>query len=611
MIPSVSTVAATPRRLNLESLLAILERQGHVLHDQLRAILMAAGRERARLLRERFGPRVTPQQEAELHPAEVLAACKLDSAVPGPPAPLGEDAIMQAVAAFTGLPFLKIDPLKIEADMVVASMPRPFAQRNAVVPVAHEGELLVVAVADPFDKELQDSLGLMTRGRWRPVVATPTDIRKLITDVYGFRTAVSAAAREAGTTGLPDLGNLEQYVKLKKVDEIDATDKHVVNAVEFLLHYAFDQRASDIHIEPRRETSRIRLRIDGVLHEVNNIPRQVHPAFISRIKMLSRMDVAERRKPQDGRIKTGRGEREVELRVSTLPVAFGEKCVIRIFDPDVLTVDLADLGFFPRDLAIVQGFLDRPHGLVLVSGPTGSGKTTTLYSALRRLANDELNITTIEDPIEMVMDEFNQVAVQPQAGVTFASALRHILRQDPDVIMVGEIRDRETAEHAVQAALTGHLVLSTVHTNDAPSSVTRLIELGVEPFLVASTLLGVIAQRLVRKVCKACADSRQMTFEELAAIGMEDDVAGPERPRCAFGKGCVHCRGTGMVGRTGVHEVLEVSERVRSLITERRDAGEIARAAIADGMGTLRQCALQKLRLGVTTFEEIIRVTTE
>ncbi len=347
----------------------------------------------------------------------------------------------------------------------------------------------------------------------------------------------------------------------------------------------------------------MRLRVDGVLHNVHVVPKQLHPPIVSRIKMLSRMDLAEKRRPQDGRIKTSHDGREVELRVSTLPVAFGEKVVIRIFDPDVLMQELDTIGFYPREYQLYSSFLRRPNGIILVTGPTGSGKTTTLYSSLRTLSSPEVNIVTVEDPIEMVMEEFNQVGVQSGIGVTFDKVLRNVLRQDPDIIMIGEIRDKETAENAVQAALTGHLVLSTLHTNDACSSVTRLLDLGVPSFLISSTVVGIIAQRLLRRICPACKKERHLTAEEAEYLGLK------RTPMVWAGEGCPECRGTGYKGRTGIFEVLDVNESIKAVIAERMDLGELQAAARNDGLVTLRELAVRKMLEGVTTYEEVIAVT--
>jgi general secretion pathway protein E len=376
------------------------------------------------------------------------------------------------------------------------------------------------------------------------------------------------------------------------------------------LHYAFEQRASDIHIEPKRDVGTCRLRIDGVLHPIYSLPKGVYPAIVSLIKSLSRLNIAEKRRPQDGRMKVSYEGKEAELRVSTIPVAFGEKVVLRVLNPDILFQNLEELGFFPMDLINYHSFLKRPHGIILVTGPTGSGKTTTLYSSLRFLSTPELNITTIEDPIEMVHQDFNQIAVQPQVGITFGSILRNILRQDPDIIMVGEIRDLETAENAIQAALTGHLVLSTLHTNDAVSSITRLVDLGVEPFLINATLIGVIAQRLVRRICPSCIESVPLAKDELATLGLNvgHDDGEIELKK---GKGCVQCRKTGYKGRVGLFEVFNITDRARKLIGRDTPLDALAKLAREEGMSTLRENAIRCMLKGVTTYSEVLRVTSE
>jgi general secretion pathway protein E len=373
------------------------------------------------------------------------------------------------------------------------------------------------------------------------------------------------------------------------------------------LGYAFEQRASDIHFEPKRDLTLVRLRIDGILHDVHLIPKIVYQAVVSRIKLLSGANLAEKRRPQDGRIKRESAGREVELRVSTMPTAFGEKAVLRIFDPEILLKGIDELGFSAYDLPKFYDFIGRPTGILLVTGPTGSGKTTTLYSVLKYLSKPEVNIITIEDPIEMVHEDFNQVAVRPQIDVTFASALRTVLRQDPDIIMVGEIRDAETADHAVQAALTGHLVLSTLHTNDAPTSVTRLMDLGVPQFLLTSTMIGVLAQRLVREICTHCVESYAPTAEEAMALHMAHEKLQPYRFK--RGRGCLHCRETGYSGRTGVFEVMPMTEKIRRLVASQASSPEIFKAAREEGMRTLRESAIEKVFQGITTMTEMIRVT--
>jgi general secretion pathway protein E len=539
----------------------------------------------------------TPEKSS---PVEVIASLNLEVPDSGGRV-LTEDAITEVLAAAVGLPYLKINPLKLDLELVTAHISRPFALKHLIVPVDFSEGVVTLAVADPFNDEVVEELRSVKRMEFRRVLASRNDILKILREFFGFRASVQAAEGEVGTA--VDLGNLEQFVRLKMGHEIEGTDRNIVSAVEFLLQYAFDQRASDIHIEPKREKSLVRLRVDGVLHNVHAVPKQLHPPMVSRIKMLSRMDLAEKRRPQDGRIKTSHQGKEIELRVSTLPVAFGEKVVIRIFDPDVLMQDLDKIGFFPREYQLYSSFIRRPNGIILVTGPTGSGKTTTLYSSLRTLSSPEVNIVTVEDPIEMVMEEFNQVGVQSAIGVTFDKVLRNILRQDPDIIMIGEIRDRETAENAVQAALTGHLVLSTLHTNDAPSSITRLIDLGVPAFLITSTVIGVIAQRLLRKICPDCRRERTLSPDELEYLGLKS--AGP----VWFGEGCGACRGTGYKGRTGIFEVLDVNDKVKEAISERLELSNLQAVARRDGMIPLRDLAVKKMLQGITTYEEVIAVT--
>jgi general secretion pathway protein E len=590
--------------LTLEYAARALRKKGLISADQEKEILIKGDAQRARLKKshESFYSSKRVHSIAEpVSPAEVIAS--MGVLVSGDERrPLTEDAITETLAEEAGLPYLKLDPLKLDLDVVTSQIPRPFAQRHLIVPVAEKDGVVTVAVADPFNLEAVESLLGTRKMKLKLVLGSKSDILKIVREFYGFRHSVGAAEKEFSRS--TELGNLEQYVKLKGAVEIEATDQHVVNAVEYLLHYAYDQRASDIHIEPKREKSVVRLRIDGVLHYIHTIPKVVHPSMISRIKMLSRMDIAEKRKPQDGRIKTAFREREMELRVSTLPTAFGEKVVIRIFDPEVLFQDLSGLGFLPAELETFESFLKRTFGIILVTGPTGSGKTTTLYSSLKRLSTPEVNIVTIEDPIEMVVEEFNQVGVLPIVGLDFAGSLRTILRQDPDIIMVGEIRDRETAANAVQAALTGHLVFSTLHTNDAPSSVTRLIDLGIPSFLINSTVIGIVAQRLLRKICANCRVERGLKPEEAEGLGIK-----PKDYSVFYGEGCTDCRGTGYRGRTAVFEILEFSDKVKATVARTPDSVAIGKAAREEGMTPLRISAIKKMLKGVTTYEEVVSVT--
>ena len=599
--------------LGLEELLELLVKAGKLEAVRAPEIAGRATTLRSQVLKERVGS-VRSQAAAryEASPAELVAVARLADAS-NAKRTLDEDLIAETIAAAADVPYLKIDPVRVNADLVTSTLSRPFARRHAVVPVARSGEALTIALSDPFDGALRENLEALLRVPVTYVVASKRDIVQIIDRVFGFRSSVTRATEQLGpASGTASTSALSQLVELRSNDELAANnDEHVIAAVDYLLNYAFDQRASDIHLEPRDKDAVIRFRIDGILHEIERLPIPVHAAVASRIKVLARMDIAERRRPQDGRIKTLRGDREVELRVSSLACAFGEKVVIRVFDPMVLMTDLAQLGFGREDRERFEKWITSPSGLVLVCGPTGSGKTTTLYSTLRYLSGPEVNITTVEDPIEMIDPRFCQVQVQRQVDVSFATALRAILRQDPDIIMVGEIRDNETAHMAVQAALTGHLVFSTVHTRDAAGAVTRLAELGVERFLLASVLRGVVAQRLVRQVCADCSIEGSLSAVQVEALALKVPVERRDELKVRWGEGCPKCRHTGLYGRSGVFELLDVQRRVRQLITEGKDANEIAYAARVEGMATLREAAIRKLAEGVTTFEEVVRLTAD
>ena len=545
------------------------------------------------------------RSEEEASPFKALAALNLTDAS-GSGTRMDDFLLARLIAEDAHLPFFKIDPLRLDVEMIESKISRPFARKHKMIPVSVRDGKLVVATVNPFDQVAIDSYRTIAKQEIELVVSAESDVMGVINEQYGFRTAVTKANRDLNR-GAIDLGNLEQYIKLKSGAEIETSDQHIVNAVDFLLQHAYDSRASDIHIEPKRDLALIRFRIDGVLHEIQRVPRMVNLAITSRLKTMCRMDIAEKRRPQDGRIKTEHDGKEIELRVSTLPTAFGEKMVMRIFDPDVLIRELGGLGFYEDEMKTFADWIKRPHGIILVTGPTGSGKTVTLYSALKSIASPEINITTIEDPIEMVWDEFNQTAVQNKVGITFASALRTILRQDPDIIMVGEIRDQETATNAVQAALTGHLVFSTLHTNDASSSITRLVDLGIQPFLISSSLIGTMAQRLVRRICDDCKRNRPLTVEEASMLNLQAPPG--KRIIVKEGAGCMRCRNTGYFGRTGIFEILPVDNTIRDLVDRGEDFLKIKEMAIKRGMRTLRQSALRKLAEGVTSFEEVVRVT--
>jgi general secretion pathway protein E len=545
------------------------------------------------------------RSEEEASPFKALAAMNLTDASDSGTR-IDDFLLARLIAEDAHLKFFKIDPLKLDVAMIESKISRPFARKHRMVPVAVRDGKLILAVVNPFDTVALDTYRQMVKQDFEMVVSSEGDVMGVITEQFGFRSSVTKAERDL-KGGIDLITNLEQYVKLKSGAEIETSDAHIVNAVDFLLQHAYDSRASDIHIEPKRELAMIRFRIDGVLHEIQRVPKLVNLAITSRLKTMCRMDIAEKRRPQDGRIKTEHGGKEIELRVSTLPTAFGEKVVMRIFDPDVLLRELSGLGFYEDEMKTFNDWIARPHGIILVTGPTGSGKTVTLYSALKTLASPEINITTIEDPIEMVHEEFNQTAVQSKIGITFGSALRTILRQDPDIIMVGEIRDEETAQNAVQAALTGHLVLSTLHTNDASTSVTRLIDLGIQPFLISSTLIGAMAQRLLRKICEDCKRNRPLTVEEAGMLNLQAPPG--KRIIVKEGAGCIRCRNTGYFGRTGIFEILPIDNAIRDLIDRSEDFLKIKDMAIKRGMRTLRQSALRKLAEGITSFEEVVRVT--
>ncbi|MFZ0134902.1 MAG: GspE/PulE family protein [Desulfobacterales bacterium] len=519
-----------------------------------------------------------------------------------------EDSIFATLAREWDLPYRKIDPLKLDLNLVTTMIPHNFAASHLVLPIDRKDSTLVVATPAPLNLEVLDDIRRVTNLAAEAVITPRSDVKRLINEFFGFKRSI-AAAEDLFAGPSVDLGNLEQYVRLKSDEDLPPTDQHIVNAVNHILLYAFEQRASDIHLEPKRETLLVRMRIDGVLHTVYQLPKKVHNAIISRIKTLSRLDIAEKRRPQDGRIKTDKGGVEVEIRISTVPVAFGEKVVMRVMDPDILFQDLSENGFTATDLSRYKQFIQMPHGIVLVCGPTGSGKSTTLYSTLRRLSTPDNNVVTVEDPIEMIHEDFNQIGVNPAVGVTFANILRTILRQDPDIIMIGEMRDLETARNAVQAALTGHLVLSTLHTNDAPSAVTRLLDLGVPAFLIQATLVGILGQRLVRKICPYCKEAFEMDAAELSAMGL--DIGNKKQATLYRGKGCIKCRSTGYRGRTGIFEVLPYTESLKKLTVTDTDVEKLRGRAREEGMFTLRESAIKKMLEGITTFEEVLRVTWE
>jgi len=540
------------------------------------------------------------------HPLELVAAQHWRSAK-APHVPLALEWLVEWLADKLGVPFRHIDPLKIDLSAVTATMSNAYAERFRILPVAVSGNKLTVATSEPFVTSWAKELGPILKMDVELEFASPVDIRRFLGEFYNLaRSMKKASEAQPGQVSLAR--NFEQLVELGKRGTLDANDSHVVHITDWLWQYAFEQRASDIHIEPRRDVGLVRFRIDGVLHQVYQIPTPVLIAMTSRIKLLARMEIVEKRRPQDGRIKTvAPSGQEVELRIATMPTAFGEKIVMRIFTPEVLVRDYSDLGFTPDDQSRWELMIKEPNGIILVTGPTGSGKTTTLYSTLRNLATPEVNVCTVEDPIEMIEPLLNQMQVQPAIGVDFANGVRTLLRQDPDIIMVGEIRDRDTAEMAVQAALTGHLVLSTLHTNDAPTAVTRLLDLGVPAYLINSTLLGVMAQRLVRTLCPHCK----------APVDPPDDdtwraITAPwraDKPSTAMGPvGCLECRMTGYLGRVGLYEIMLMTPNLRKLISSNFDDVRVREQAYKDGMKPLRVSGAMKVAAGITTADEVVKV---
>jgi len=547
-------------------------------------------------------------KNSPMHPLCAVAHGKLLSAQP-PHKLLTLDALCEWMAHRHQLPFIRIDPLKIDFTKVADVMSASYAARFHILPVELTPDMLVVATSDPNATEWEAEIARLSRRAIRRVIANPLDIAQYTTQFFSLAKSIKKA-NKSNSNELALRNNFEQLVELGKASkQVDANDQHVINIVDWLWQYAFEQRASDIHLEPKRDMASIRFRIDGVLHQVYQVPAVVMIAMTARIKLLGRMDVIEKRRPQDGRIKTRTaGGQEVELRLSTLPTAFGEKLVMRIFDPDVVVKTLPELGFPVDDAARWDSLTRRPHGIILVTGPTGSGKTTTLYTTLKALATSEVNVCTVEDPIEMVEPAFNQMQVHPAIDLTFADGVRALMRQDPDIIMVGEIRDLATAEMAIQAALTGHLVLSTLHTNDAPSAVMRLLELGVPYYLLEATLIGIMAQRLVRTLCDHCkAPDGELADDLWHSLGGAWHMPKPAAIYRAVG--CAECRQTGYRGRTGLYELLTVTEQFGEQIREETDIHALRRQAVADGMKPLRIAGALKIAEGETTADEVLKAT--
>ena len=589
----MNDAATKPARLTLRSALDVLLANGLISQAQIASLLVRV-------------PENSPEP-----PLAIIASADF-SRSDDPSKKLTIEALTHWFAQHAGLPYLRIDPLSIDVGKVTALLPYAFAARLKVLPVRVTSTEAVLAVADPYALDWLTELAPRIKQKLSVAFANGKDIERYLVEFYALARSVKAStSTQQGRGPTTNIQNLEQLTELGKLGKLTADDQHVIGIVDWLLQYAFDQRASDIHLEPRREQGNVRFRIDGVLHDVYQIPVAILPPVTSRLKLLARMDLAEKRKPQDGRIKTRSPEgREVELRVSSLPTAFGEKIVLRIFDPEVLVKDFAALGFSPADEARWKNLVEQPHGIVLVTGPTGSGKTTTLYSTLKMLATSEVNVCTIEDPIELVEPAFNQMQVQANIGLNFADGVRALLRQDPDVIMVGEIRDLETADNAVQAALTGHLVLSTLHTNDAPSAIIRLLDLGVPPYLLKASILGVMAQRLLRQLCRHCkrpATVDAALWQRLSAGRMPL----PEPGLVYEPVGCLECRETGYLGRVGAYEILRMEEAARQAITAHTDRLALQKVGEAGGMTPLRIAALQAAVKGLTSLEDVSALTPD
>jgi general secretion pathway protein E len=576
------------KKLTLRDLVDILTAQGHISPDDATTVFTNVNTSKhSNPIEQLASLRIADQKNSE----RVLDA----------------PAISEHLAKISGQRYYHIDPLKVDVASITAVMSYEFAQQHQILALEVHPTEVIIASSEPFIDDWEGGLRHVLRKEIKRAVVSPEDIRRYTVEFYNLARSVSGAATDHKGQSESKVTNMEQLLELGRKGSHDANDQHIVNIVDWLLQYAFDQRASDIHLEPRRDQGVLRFRIDGVLHSVYQFPVQVATAVLSRIKILGRMNVAEKRKPQDGRLKTKSLEgTEVELRLSTMPTAFGEKLVMRIFDPDVLLKPFSELGLIQEDFRRWNQMTQENSGIVFVTGPTGSGKTTTLYSTLKALATPEVNVCTIEDPIEMVEPAFNQMQVQHNIDLTFASGVRSLLRQDPDIIMVGEIRDLETAEIAIEAALTGHLVLSTLHTNDAPTAISRLQELGIPPFLIKATVLGVMAQRLVRRLCPHCKETQALdeaAWDRLTRpwrAGVPTETYGPV--------GCLECRTTGYLGREGIYEVMPMTETVKEFVNEQTDISQLRAQAYKEGMRSLRISGAQKVARGITTIEEVMRV---
>jgi len=542
---------------------------------------------------------------SNLHPLVVIGEQKWKS-LNTPHNAITVEWLSSWLATHAGLDYYHIDPLKLDFGSAAQIVSKGYAERLKIMPIAVKDGMAIIATTEPFNTDWIEDLERVLKMKVKLVFANPLEVSRYLPEMYKLASSMNAAnlAKAGQIVGVQ---NFEQLVELGKDKNLDANEQHVVNIVDWLFKYAFEQRASDIHLEPRRNMGMMRFRIDGVLHQVYQLPPNIMNAITSRIKLLGRMDMVEKRRPQDGRIKTLSAEgQEIELRLSTMPTAFGEKLVMRIFSPDISGKDFLTLGFSKDQAEKWNSWTKAPNGIILVTGPTGSGKTTTLYSTLKLLATSEVNVCTVEEPIEMVEPAFNQMQVQQNIGLGFADGIRTLMRQDPDIIMVGEIRDLETADMAIQAALTGHLVLSTLHTNDSPSAVTRLLDLGVPSYLIHSTVLGIMAQRLVRTLCPSCKTKEPIEQSKWDALVGSFNIPKPAHIYKAVG--CLECRNTGFRGRSGIYEMLTITPALRKLITPETNLAKLTKLAQQEGMQPLIINGAEKIAAGLTTIEELLKV---
>ncbi len=549
---------------------------------------------------------ITRDKNAARHPVTIIADMKLRHA--DSKAVISKADLLGWLAQQSQLELVRIDPMDTDVGTVTQLCSQAYAKQHAILPIATDGKRATIATSEPFIRGWQSDLRHVLRQEIDVVLADPVDVKRFQNEFYNVSRSVQRATESGVQRDNLKIQNFEQLVELGQQSELNADSQHIIHIVDWLLQYAFEQRASDIHLEPRRDRGNVRFRIDGRLHRVYQMPTPVMAAVTSRIKILGRMDLAEKRRPQDGRVKTRSAKgAEIELRLSTMPTAFGEKTVMRIFDPKLAGQPFEQLGFSEQERELWHDMTDRTQGMVLVTGPTGSGKTTTLYATLNRLASPDVNVCTVEDPIEMVSPTLNQMQVQPKIGVDFAEGVRTLLRQDPDVIMVGEIRDLDTAQMAIQAALTGHLVLSTLHTNDAPSSIIRLLDLGVPYYLLRGTLVGVVAQRLMRTLCPHCKKPGAIDPELWSALVVDWPLPLPTRAQVPVG--CEQCRDTGFLGRTAAYEMLKIDDGINAALDERINSVALTRLAYRHGLKPLRIAAALKVAQGFTTVAEALRVT--